>query len=434
MATLAIRSGKTPGFEIQFFHQGRRKTIYLGGRRYCERTARELLGVVETLIYLADNSIAVCDKKTLAWIEAASDDIRQKLQKAGLVEIPELKTAGELWDTFKAGKRAELAIGAIEEGTMKTYDDAENRFFMFFRRDEELSEITKPRMEQWKDFLRTQTPRTRSEQLGLAESTTAGTISKAKAAFNWAVRTGWITESPLDGVGRGSYVNEETEQFVPMDVYKRLLSVCPCQDWRCILALVRIGGLRAPSEVLRLRWDDIDFENALPRFRVTSSKTKRYAGKGSRIVPLWPALAEELSKLFCRQADGAEYVISRYRRPSQNLGTQFARIVKMAGVGEISRPFDNMRASRSMEVYASDGAICESAWIGHSMKTAKEHYLRVREEDFARTLGTSISPTMPSGVSEDDFARTLDQNAGKNEPKSDFPAPEKNSLRYSLHQ
>ena len=45
MATLVRRYGKTPNFEIQFFldgHSSKRFCIYLGGRRYSEKTAVEL--------------------------------------------------------------------------------------------------------------------------------------------------------------------------------------------------------------------------------------------------------------------------------------------------------------------------------------------------------------------------------------------------------
>ena len=97
---------------------------------------------------------------------------------------------------------------------------------------------------------------------------------------------------------------------------------------------------------------------------------------------------------------------NRYRDPERtNLGTQFARIVKIAGVEPIPRPFDNMRASRSTEVYAEFGAFYESKWIGHSTKIASEHYLQVREEDFERAVGGKAPPI-----------------AGKKGEKSGFPA------------
>ena len=62
----------------------------------------------------------------------------------------------------------------------------------------------------------------------------------------------------------------------------------------------------------------------------------------------------------------------------------------MAGVEPIPRPFDNMRASRSTEVYAEFGAFYESKWIGHSARVAQDHYLQMREEDFARAVGENV--------------------------------------------
>jgi hypothetical protein len=59
----------------------------------------------------------------------------------------------------------------------------------------------------------------------------------------------------------------------------------------------------------------------------------------------------------------------------------------IAGLGQkIPKPFNNMRASRSTEVYAEFGAFLESRWIGHSHKIARDHYLQVRDEDFDRAV------------------------------------------------
>jgi hypothetical protein len=111
------------------------------------------------------------------------------------------------------------------------------------------------------------------------------------------------------------------------------------------------------------------------------------------LVPLFPELYTELVKLFESESSlGMEYVINRYRDPERsNVGTQFARIVKMAGIEPIPRPFDNMRASRSTEVYAEFGAFYESKWIGHSARVARECYLQMREEDFERAVGEKPS-------------------------------------------
>ena len=86
----------------------------------------------------------------------------------------------------------------------------------------------------------------------------------------------------------------------------------------------------------------------------------------------------------------------------------------MAGIEPIPRPFDNMRASRSTEVYAEFGAFYESQWIGHSAKVARDHYLQVREEDFERAVGGKAP-----------------EIAGKNDGKSGFPAMAKSFPAFS---
>ena len=190
--------------------------------------------------------------------------------------------------------------------------------------------------------------------------------------------------------------------------------------------------MRAPSEVLRLRWSDVNWERS--RFYVTSNKTERYKGKGSRLVPLFPELRIELEKLFeSDSSEGAEFVINRYRDPERtNLGTQFGRIVKQAGIHPIPRPFDNMRASRSIEVYAEHGEKAEAEWIGHSTEIAKKHYLRVHEGNFTRAVskGTDWAVLGDSAdygrCIEADFERATKADKVFPAVKNVFPAIENN--------
>ena len=94
---------------------------------------------------------------------------------------------------------------------------------------------------------------------------------------------------------------------------------------------------------------------------------------------------------FMPESEGQEFVISRYRKPRQNLGTTFAKIVKRAGLSPIVRPFDNMRASRSNEVYNRFGVTKESEWIGHSAKIRKDHYGMITDDDYEIASTWSIS-------------------------------------------
>jgi integrase len=187
-------------------------------------------------------------------------------------------------------------------------------------------------------------------------------------------------------VEKGSYENEDNDRYITMDEYNRLLDAAICQEWRVIFALARIGGLRAPSEVLQVRWSQVDWDSK--RFSFTDSKRKGKNGKPyERTVPLFPALRVELETLWERDREmNPEFVINRYRDPKTNLGTRFADAAKVARLGEIPRPFDNMRASRSTEIDREFGPKVESLWIGHSQKTAYKHYLMVTDDDFAHAV------------------------------------------------
>jgi integrase len=392
-------------FEIDFYSNGQRKTIPLGAK-YTEQTATELKRTVETLLHCKANSVAILDKRTTVWIESASQEIKEKLARVGLIELAPSHTLKDLWDAFLESKAGELKAGKIKEATRNLYGFIGKRFFLFFDSNESLNDLTKDRMQQWKDYLLDE----------VAEATVACYIKETKACFNWAVSKGWIAKSPLDGVSPGSFVNKKNVRMIPMGAYYRLLDACPCQDWRVIIALVRIGGLRCPSEVLQLRWEDVNWEHN--KFYVRSPKTEQHEGKEGRWVPLFPELKQELETLFLSPlSKRKEFVINRYRDASQNLRTTFEKIVKRAGLEVFPSPFRNLRMTRSNEVYRKYGAFKESQWIGHSGRIRADHYLMLTDDDFQEASQWAVQ-----GKSVGSQRETNRQKSGKKTADTGFPA------------
>ena len=358
---------------FQYYEGKDRQTITLP-RRFTKKTAEELMQVVERLRYFRDNPGLTIDKRTLTWIETAPDIIREKLAAKGLIEEQQKHTCQELWDTYLAEKTG------IKQTTSDIYDRAQECFFTFFDKDKQISHLKSSDILEWKRHL----------QNDLAEATVAAMFAKTKAVFNWAVVKGWLETSPLQGIGGGSYDNEDNDRFIEVEEYHKLLEACPCQEWRVIITLARIGGLRCPSEVLRLQWDAIHWSKNM--FKVISPKLEHHKGKGWRYVPLFPEIIRELEALRSTyDGEQPEFVINRYRDPKTNLGTQFARISKLAGLDKIPRPFDNMRASRATEINAEFDDSIEEAWLGHSKKIARQHYLMVRQGDYARAAKLELT-------------------------------------------
>ena len=326
------------------------------------------------------------------------------MAKAGLIVIPPSHTLKELWDTFLDHKEKQMSAGKLKESTYNLYDSVRERFFLFFKEGELLNDLDKDRLQRWKDHLLDE----------VAEATVACYIKEAKACFNWAKNQKWIDKSPLDGVGRGSFINKKNKRTIPMEAYRRLLDACPCQDWRVIIALARIGGLRCPNEVLALRWEDVNWSQG--KFYVRSPKTEQHEGKEGRWVPLFPELYVELRDLFeADSSEGKVFVVNRYRDSCQNLRTTFDKIVHRAGLETFPSPFRNLRSTRSNEIYRKFGAFKESQWIGHSSRVREDHYLTMTDDDFQEAAEWKVPPdkaNRPKGKTD----------SGKKTNDSSFPA------------
>jgi len=155
-------------------------------------------------------------------------------------------------------------------------------------------------------------------------------------------------------------------------------------EWRLIFALCRFGGLRCPSEVLRLKWEDVDWERM--RFMVHAAKTEHFADGGIRLVPIFPEVYRALRDCFEQAEDGQEFVITRYRSSRANLRTQLARIVQRAGLLPWPKLFQNLRSTRETELTEQFPLHVVCAWIGNSQPVAAKHYLQVTDTHFAKAV------------------------------------------------
>lgn len=185
-------------------------------------------------------------------------------------------------------------------------------------------------------------------------------------------------------VRSGEESNSDRHRFITPEVSARVLEACADCDWRVIFALARYCGLRCPSEVLAVRWSDVDW--AVGRLRINSPKT------GLRFCPIFPEVLPVLSEAHYLAADGADYCVGRYRAGT-NLGTEFKRIIERAGVIPWPKPFINLRSTRRTELQERFPDHVINNWLGHSGAVAEKHYLQVTEEHW----GQAVSDDSPTG-------------------------------------
>jgi integrase len=375
MATLTVdrRAGEVVGYNIQWCEGKRRHTIHLSSRTYRQKTVERFKEMVETLVYYRKNGTHVPDKAVTNWLTAAPVELQEKLAKVGLINVTKSKTCQELWDTCLKHKQ-----GTVKESTMKMYRHCQDHFFKQFSPTELVEKVTADRFLEWKTSLLS---------AGQAINSVAKYVQTTKMVFDWAVDQDWLTRSPGKNIPNGKMVNRDKDRKISLEEYAKLLEACPNQEWRTIIALARIGGLRCPSELKQLRWSDVNW--AENRFLVRSPKTERHEEHQERIVPLFPELRKVLEQHFASlgETDDNAFVIQCFQRTSWQLKHSFDQIANKAGMGTILKPFTNMRKTRSNEVFRRWGEIKERLWIGHSTTVMKKHYHWLEDDDFLEAAG-----------------------------------------------
>jgi hypothetical protein len=168
-----------------------------------------------------------------------------------------------------------------------------------------------------------------------------------------------------------------------------------------------------PSEALSLRWTDIDWHQGT--ILVSVPKLEHLEGHEDRLIPIFSELRPYLQECFDTAEPGSEFVITRNRPPvlksgagwaNANMRTRFLKILKLAGVKPWPRLWNNLRASREVELCDQYPEHVACLWIGNSRAVAREHYLSITQEHMQRAIeGVSLPgvmpPVMPHGVDQD---------------------------------
>ena len=131
--------------------------------------------------------------------------------------------------------------------------------------------------------------KTHYQQKQLAGATTYRRLKMARMFFDRAKGFKLIGENPFLNV-RSKNSNPAERRHYVTTAETQLLIDNANPAWRIIIALARYAGLRCPSEVLSLKWENIDF--AAGRMTVTSPKTEHHEGGGYRVasdLPVAPA-------------------------------------------------------------------------------------------------------------------------------------------------
>ena len=333
-------------------------------------------------------------------LATANPKLYGRLVEHGLAEPLEnengVPTLGPMLDRFFAERG-----NTVGDNTLKNWGHTKRNLLQKFGKDTELNSITKGDSKAFENFL------IQDEKLG-EKTTTRRRIGNCKMFFEFAKDYRWIDENPFSDLKSSVEGNSDKFHFVDRNTVELVLRACPDLESQIIFALARFGGLRCPSEIIKLKWSDVDFEKR--RITVTAPKTKRYVGKETRIIPLYPELEPYLTRAT-DQSGGGEYVVKASRDKNVNFRTRFEKILKAAGVEQWPKLFQNLRSTRQTELIdEGHPAHVVAKWMGNSEVVAKDHYYQVTDDHFTKAVET---------VSRKDQSQEESDSGSKKNPRED---------------
>ena len=330
---------------------------------------------------------------TLEWSIKLEGRLRTKLANLGLCDpIKCVVTQGAKEDLTKLGSYWTAYIKGrvdISAATKVKYAQTRRLLIEYFGEVKPLKTIRPIDAVKWKRYLLARPVKQDADGKVLktmAVATVSKHVKRSRTVFKEAVAEGLISANPFADVKGGGETNTDRQFFVTRALSDQIMDACPSYDWKLVFALPRYGGLRCPSEVMSLRWQDLLWDNN--KMRIDSPKT------GLRFCPIFPELAPLLTAAYEQAEEGSVFVVSE-RIGRSNPRTSLTRFIVQSGNKPWEKLFVNLRSTRRTELEDQYPNHVVNAWLGHSTETAMKHYLQVTEEHFRRAAEMPAAITPP---------------------------------------
>jgi integrase len=222
-------------------------------------------------------------------------------------------------------------------------------------------------------------PRGRAIVCG-GEGTAARSLGTLAAMLEWAVHRGILPANPAKRVR--PYKGRKKERFLSVAELGRLGDALVAAEAKGLnpgaVAAIRLlltTGCRK-SEILRLRWQHVDWERGC--LRLPDSKT------GAKVVPLGSAALEMLASVRER-ADGSPFVLPSNRGGGHLVGLQkvWVSIRSAAGLGDV-RLHDCRHSLASIAVADGAALFTIGKILGHKQARTTEIYAHLGDDPVRR--------------------------------------------------
>ena len=204
--------------------------------------------------------------------------------------------------------------------------------------------------------------------------TTRGRLSVLRTVLRWAADRGYCGEIRFPRLPPAHY--EHFGPPTPEELRALIASAAP-HVVRVIVLGAQMGIRVGPSELLRLRWDDVDFAQAI--IRVNAAKKNPHAPW--REVPI----RQDLLGVFVHwheedTAAGMEWLIHYKGKPVESIKTAWEATLRRAGITRRIRPYDLRHAFATEAIAAGVDVGTVAKLMGHSTPTMiLTHYQHVKD-------------------------------------------------------
>ena len=353
-----------------------------GARNDCSagETSQKIKHIIEAISYRGE-----IDPEIPRWL-ALHPKLAEKLAKVGLVSAPakSATTNGTKLVTFIDGYIATRTD--VKPNTVRTWKQTRGLLIEHFSDRQKVAGINELDAQGFHAWL-SSVKDPESNNRRFSSATVTKYTSCARQFLAAAVDGRLIAANPFRGIKLGKKTNKGRQRFIDRELIGRVLDGCKDPEFKLVIALSRYGGLRIPSELDGLLWQHIDRERG--RILITSPKTERYEGGGSREIPLFPELAPYIDAWWEKCPEGCEHVISSNRQTEAAWRTRMHKLLHKLGITAWPRIFHNLRAARQTELESDFPTHVVCDWLGNNENTAREHYLQTTDDDFLAALNSS---------------------------------------------
>ena len=206
-----------------------------------------------------------------------------------------------------------------------------------------------------------------------------------KTFFNYAVKRGYLDKNPM-ALWKKQYEPRKPRLLDRETIEAIMAHAKPHVAWAIEVAY-NTGARTGESELLSLKWEDVDYEQGLIHIFGRKTKTHR-----------WVPLSEEfLARLKAKQAESdCEYIISFRGKQVKAIRKAFRVACENAGVKYHVRMYDirHRFASELFNANVPEGVVSKA--IGHSrVSTTTDVYLEVLPKEIFNIRGKLPALRLP---------------------------------------